>query len=263
MAMPTDAPPTKAATDSRIVQRVAKQQVAQDVPEGELDHVASTESVRWPNPDEQAPHRDRQPEIDQRHHEVGLEGAEGARLEHVRLEGQVAHGDLRDDGGFEHHDDDLAGQRRKDDLERLRQHDLHEHLHRVQAERARRLLLALRHRVEARADDLGGVGRHVQRHGEDGGGDRIEPDPEARQAEVDEEELHQERRVPDQLDIAGDGAPQQPAAAPAAGGEQDADDRAEQGRHRDEQQRHRAAAHDRAERVVQPTEVEVGQRFSP
>ena len=47
--MPTEAPPTKAASDSRTVQRVAKQQVAQDVPEGELDHVASTESVRWPN----------------------------------------------------------------------------------------------------------------------------------------------------------------------------------------------------------------------
>ena len=39
----------------------------------------------------------------------------------------------------------------------------------------------------------------------------VEPDAEARQAEEDEEELHQERRVADQLDIGIDGAAQQAA----------------------------------------------------
>ena len=71
----------------------------------------------------------------------------------------------------------------------------------------------MRHGVEAGADDLGGVGRHVERHGEDGGDDRIEPDAEARQAEEDEEQLHQERRVADELDIDGDRLPQQAVAA--------------------------------------------------
>ena len=47
------------------------------------------------------------------------------------------------------------------------------------------------------------VGGHVERHGEHGGHDRIEPDADRWQPEEDEEQLHQERRVADQLDIDG------------------------------------------------------------
>ena len=46
--------------------------------------------------------------------------------------------------------------------------------------------------------------------------DRIEPDAERRQPEEDEEQLHQERRIADQLDIGGDRLPQQAVAGCAA-----------------------------------------------
>ena len=48
MAMPTSAPPTNAAIDSSTVQRVAKQQIADDVPERELDHDTPADNVRRP-----------------------------------------------------------------------------------------------------------------------------------------------------------------------------------------------------------------------
>ena len=102
----------------------------------------------------------------------------------------------------------------KDDLHGLRQHDLDEHLPGPQAERKRGLALAARHGIEARADDLGAVGGHIQRHRQNGGEDRIEPDADRRQAEEDEKELHQERRIAHDLDIAGDRLPEQ--AVPAA-----------------------------------------------
>ena len=55
----------------------------------------------------------------------------------------------------------LAGQRRNDHAQRLRQHDLAQHDAAAEAERVRRLPLAARHGLDAGADDLGDVGGGV------------------------------------------------------------------------------------------------------
>ena len=80
--------------------------------------------------------------------------------------------------------------------------------------------MAFGHRLDAGADDLGRVGAEIDHHGEEGGGGFAEFQPERRQAEEDEEQLHDERRVADQFDIDRDDAaepngPKVRAEAPA------------------------------------------------
>ncbi|MOA15675.1 hypothetical protein D3C78_1358450 [compost metagenome] len=50
-------------------------------------------------------------------------------------------------------------------------------------------------RADRRSQDFTNVGRHVQRKADQGSGDRIEFDPHLWQAEIDHEQLHQQRRA--------------------------------------------------------------------
>ena len=80
--------------------------------------------------------------------------------------------------------------------------------------------LALRHRLDAGADDLGRIGAEIDRHGEERGGRFGRASRRGRQAEEDEKQLHDERRVADQFDIGDDDAaepvgPKVRAEAPA------------------------------------------------
>ena len=54
---------------------------------------------------------------------------------------------------------------------------------------------------DAGADDLGGIGGEIDRHADQGSRHRADPETEPRQAEIDNEELHEKRRVADDLDI--------------------------------------------------------------
>ena len=98
--------------------------------------------------------------------------------------------------------------------------------------------LALRRRLDAGADDLGRVGAEVDHHREERRGRFDQLHAGRRQAEEDEEQLHDERRVADQLDVGADDAgramvgPKVRADAPAVA-ERDAGD----GRHRRQPQR--------------------------
>ena len=63
------------------------------------------------------------------------------------------------------------------------------------------LPIAERHRLEAGAEVLSVERAAPDQHGDPGGGERLQPDVELRQAEEDEEHLHEQRRVPDHLHV--------------------------------------------------------------
>ena len=154
----------------------------------------------------------RQSEIDDRHDDVDLEAAVGVGLHEIGGGGQLLGRDLRGDRRGEHQQHELARQGRIDALHRRQQHDVDDGLQAREAEAVGRLELGTLDRLDAGPHDLRRVGAHVhdQRdHGRDLGG---ELQPEARQAEIDDEDLHQQRRVADQLDIEADGGPD-PAVA--------------------------------------------------
>ena len=90
------------------------------------------------------------------------------------------------------------------DAHRLRQHDLTHPLPARQAGRERRLDLAGRHRTDAGCDDLADEAGGEVGQRDDAGGEGIELDPEFRQDEEDQENLHQERRPADQVDPGSD-----------------------------------------------------------
>ena len=203
-----------------------QQQIAQYVPERELDH-AMPPAIAAAAGNEQAAQADAHAEIDESHDKIGLEGAESSRLQHIRLIGEFAHGNLRDNCRFQHHDDNLAGQRRENDFQRLRQHDLDEDLPRPQTQRRGSLPLSFRHGIEPGTNDLGGIGGHIQRHRQHGGDDRIKPNAKPREPEEDEEELHQKWRVADDLDIGRDRLARERIAAAPRSRPEDAEDDAE------------------------------------
>ena len=78
---------------------------------------------------------------------------------------------------------------------------------RLQAERPAGLDLSARHRLDARAHDLGRIGADIDDHREQRRLVGRQPDADRRQAEIDQQKLHQERRVADGLDVGlGDAA---------------------------------------------------------
>ena len=85
-----------------------------------------------------------------------------------------------------------------------------EGLARGEAERAPGLDLAVAHRLEARPQDLGAIGAHVDRQRDQRRGVGAEPDADRGQAEEDDEQLHQKRRVADRLDVDAGGDAQAP-----------------------------------------------------
>ena len=160
---------------------------------------------------------DGQQQVDRRGDDERLEGAEVAARDQVGRVRELLGRDLAAHGRAEHHDDDLARPaparpccsaggsttRRNTCDSRQRQ-------------AARRLDLPARRGLDAGADDLGRVGAEVDHHREHRGAASGESlMPSRRQAEEDEEQLHDERRVADQLDVGADHRTQ-PASARAA-----------------------------------------------
>ena len=88
-----------------------------------------------------------------------------------------------------------------DRLDRLEEHDMAEGLAGGEAERAAGLDLAAAYGFEAGAQDLGAIGAHIDRQRDQRRSVGAEPDADRGQAEEDDEELHQQRRVADGLDI--------------------------------------------------------------
>ena len=74
-------------------------------------------------------------------------------------------------------------------------------LHVVHAERAGRLVLALRDGLDARAEDLGEVGRGVDGHHDDAEEVVVDVDVEHRQAEEHDVDLEEERRAAQDVDV--------------------------------------------------------------
>jgi hypothetical protein len=136
--------------------------------------------------------------------EVEFKRTERGGLERIGDRGEIDGGDGRNHAGAQHQQDELARQRGKDRLERREYHDEAEDVEAAKPERAPGLDLALRHRIDARAHDLGRIGAEIRHHGGERGLVGVEPDAERRQREIDDEELDEKRRVANELDIAGD-----------------------------------------------------------
>jgi hypothetical protein len=108
---------------------------------------------------------------------------------------------------------------------------------RAQAERAARLDLAGWHHLHARTHDLRGVGAEIDYHRQQRRLLGRQAQSERRQAEIDQQQLDQEWRVADRLDIDLDEAAQQPPGRVPGQRAQDADREAEH--HGERRQPHR------------------------
>ena len=97
----------------------------------------------------------------------GLSGVAGQQGEGVaRTEHEFGHGHHGEEGGILDHGDDLTEQRGNDVLEALRQNDVDERLHEVEALRCGGFELASGNGVQAAADDFRNGGRGEQHEGE-------------------------------------------------------------------------------------------------
>ena len=141
-------------------------------------------------------------EVDAADDEIDFERPEALRLQVVGDRGQFLGRNGRDDAGAEHHQDELAGQRRKHRLQRRHDDDEAEDRPWAQPKRTASLDLPARHGFDTGAHDLGGVGAKVDHHREQRRAVRREAQSEARQAQIDQEQLHQEWRIADRLDVA-------------------------------------------------------------
>ena len=95
--------------------------------------------------------------------------------------------------------DDVVHERRQRDLERLREDDVGRRLERREPERARRLGLAARHRLDAGADRLRVVRADVHRERRRGRREvgELQPRHDQRDREEDEQHLDEQRRAAD------------------------------------------------------------------
>ena len=150
---------------------------------------------------EAGPQHEREHDIGKRNEDIGLEGAIGVRLDVVGDGGQLLGRDLRGHGRGQHQQHELAGQRRIDLLDGRQQDDVPVDLEARQGEAFGRLDLAARDGFEAGAHDLGGIGADIDRERGSRDGEGGELEAEAGEAEIDEEDLDQQRRIADRLDI--------------------------------------------------------------
>jgi hypothetical protein len=174
---------------------------------------------------------DERPE-EQRQDEVGFEVAEGLGRHALDLVHQFGNGDDGQDDRFLGEDDGKIHQRRQRGNEAERQQDAAHDGGLCHADGAGGLDLAVRHGAEARAEDFREIGAAVDGEAEETGRQGVEPEADQRAAVVKHEELHEEGRAADDLDIDLDD-PVQPARAVALGkgedkAERHAEDRAQQ-----------------------------------
>ncbi|RMQ88557.1 hypothetical protein ALP97_200179 [Pseudomonas salomonii] len=161
---------------------------------------------------EKAPQRGQGQEVN-RDDQVQLEHAKRRRGHHLRAEQQLLHADHTHQGGvFEHHIE-LIAQRRHDHSKRLGQHDAPHQLAEPHAQGTPGFVLALVHRADAGADNLGHIRAFVEAQGDDrrldiAGDDQPEQldvleaeDPARCQCGVQKHNLHQQRRTAHQPHI--------------------------------------------------------------
>ena len=150
-------------------------------------------------------------EIHQRRQHVRREGNVGRGRHGLRGEHQLDHAERGADGRFLDHGDDLVAERGQDILDGLRQHDELHRLRGGKTQRARSLSLARVDGKDARTEDLGNVGRAVEREGHNAGDEAGNVDKaedvqardgdRAKKAEVNDRELHEQRRRAEDRDV--------------------------------------------------------------
>ncbi len=140
--------------------------------------------------------REAEREVDQRDQRVDEERAEGRVVQHRAGLGQV---DEADDGGERRALDHLhreADRRRDGDAQRLRQDHVAHLLDIGEGERFAGFPLALRQRFDAAAPDLGEERAGPERQRQRSGQPRADLDAEQRDAEEEQEQLHQAAACP-------------------------------------------------------------------
>ena len=148
-----------------------------------------------------------QREIDQRRLDIEDQRLIGRGDDALRRLEQFRHGDGGGKRGVLDQRDEGVGQRRHGDAAGLRQDGAAHRLRPGHADRIGGFPLALGHRGDDGADDLGGIGADIEREADQRRRKGIEHDADARQAVEDQEQLHQQRRAADDPDIeAHDGA---------------------------------------------------------
>ena len=113
-----------------------------------------------------------------------------------------------------------GGEQHADDV---RENDVADRLQPGEAERCRGVEFGRPDGAEAGALDFGQVGAGVERDADNDGLERGQDDASVGQGEVEEEDLHQQRRVEEEDDIGADGPAQRAAAVMQHGGAGEAD----------------------------------------
>ena len=156
---------------------------------------------------DEAHHRPEEDEIDERR----ADQRRGVGVERLRV-GRFLEQFRQRHGGGERgvleHRDAVAGHRRDDHADRLRQHHLAQGQQERQAERLRRLELAVRNAFYAGAEHLGRIGRHDDGERRHRGGPGRQAYAEERQRIVDQDQHHQHRHRPEDVDVADREPPQ-------------------------------------------------------
>ena len=178
-------------------------------------------------------------EIDHRHHREDLEVLVGGRREQLPAEHQVAHGDHRDQRGILEDRHEEVAERRDDDADRLWQDDPPHQQPARHSHRCAGLPLAFRDRLDAGSEHLGHIGGVVQRESHRAGHEWRQHDAGIGQHVVDEEELQQQRRAANELDVARCHHPQRRHPRDAG----DADGKTEHQGQGERQQRDRDGQH--------------------
>src|SRR3712207_385731 len=150
-------------------------------------------------------------QVDQPGDDEDLDGAEGLRDQFGRKPRHLHHGDDRGERGCLHHEDDLAAVSGKRLTDRDRKDDSAVKQQARHAAGARRLDLVVRHRLQAAAEDLAGIGSGVEREGEDRApvglaeegpqAPFLQDGAELPEAVIDQEDLHEQRRSAKHEDI--------------------------------------------------------------
>ena len=139
------------------------------------------------------------------------------------------------------HRNEIVADRRNDNTCGLRDDDVLQEGGARETDRAAGFPLALVNREDASPVDFRQIGAVVHRQSDDAGGEGLEPDAILRQAIIDDEQLDEQRRAPDDLDIGATEEPQRPAARqPHEGERQPGDQRQRHGHHRQLDGGHRA-----------------------
>src|SRR3954469_6611797 len=114
----------------------------------------------------------------------------------------------------------------------------------------------MRHRLDARPEDLRHVRAVVEAEGDDGGRDGRQDDAGLREREVDEEDLEEQRRAAEERDVEARDAVQIRIARQPTKGTERREDRREEDRRDREEQGDRDAEEDERDRLFEERRVD-------